>query len=48
MNDIMNENQLTIVKEYEIIKPLIHKIDSMIDNCISDYHKKHLQIIEYK
>ena len=29
----MNENQLTIVKKYEIIKPLIHKKDSENDNC---------------
>ena len=48
MNGIMNENQLTIVKEYEIIEPLIHKIDSMIDNCISDCHNKYFQIFEYK
>ena len=33
MNAIMNKNQLTVVKEYEFDKPLIHKIDSIIDNC---------------
>ena len=34
----MNENQLTKVKQYETIKPLIHKIDSIIDNCTNDCH----------
>ena len=35
MNGIMNENQLTIVKYYEFDKPLIHNIDSLIDNRIA-------------
>ena len=42
MNGIMNENQLTFVKEYEFDKPLIHMIDSIIDNCIRDCHRKNL------
>ena len=29
----MDENQLTILKKYEIIKPLFHKMDAIIDNC---------------
>ena len=37
----MNENQLTIVREYEYFKPLIQMIDSMIDiyyrGCHNDY-----------
>ena len=33
MNGIMNTNQLTIVKEYELSKPFIHKIDSINDEC---------------
>ena len=33
---ILNENQLTIVKEYEVDKPLNHKIDSIIDKCMRD------------
>ena len=41
----MNENQLTIVKEYEIDKPLIQKIDSMIDKCYRDCHKKYFLIL---
>ena len=44
----MNENQLTIVKEYEYYKPDIHKIDSLIDNCIRDCHNKYFHTFEYK
>ena len=36
MNGMMNDNQLTIVKEYEFDNPLIQKIDSIIDKCIRD------------
>ena len=32
MDNIVNENQLTIVKEIEFDKPLIQKVDSIIDN----------------
>ena len=32
----MNKTQLTIAKEYEFNKPLIHKIDSRFDNCSRD------------
>ena len=35
----MNENQLTVVEEYEFKNPLIQKIDSLIDNSIRDSHK---------
>ena len=40
MNGIMNENQLTIVKEYEFKNPLIQTIDSLIDISIRDCHNK--------
>ena len=30
----MNENQLTIVREYELDKPLIQKIDFIIDTLL--------------
>ena len=33
MNGLMNENQLTVVKEFEFDEPLIQKIGSLIDNC---------------
>ena len=48
MNGIMNENQLTIVKEYEFDKPLIQKIDSVIDNCYGDCYSKYYRTFEYK
>ena len=47
MNGIMNENQLTIVKEYEINNPLIQKIDSLIDNSIRDCHHKYFHTFDY-
>ena len=40
MDGIRNKNQLTIVKEYKFDKPLIHKIDSPIDNSIRECHLK--------
>ena len=45
MNGIMNEN--VIVKEFEFIKPLIHKIDSIIDNCCRVCHNKYFHTFEY-
>ena len=44
----MNENQLTIVKEYEFDKPLIQKIDSIIDNCYRDCYSKYYHTFENK
>ena len=38
MNGIKNEN--IIVEEYEFNKPLIQKIDSLIDNSRRDCHRK--------
>ena len=43
----MNKNQLTIVKEYKFDNPLIHKIDSIIENCYRDRHNKYFHSIEY-
>ena len=48
MNGILNENQLTIVKDYEFDKPLNHKIDSIIDNCNRDCQNKDFHTFEYK
>ena len=39
MNGIMNENQLVFVKENKFEKPLVHKIDSIIDKCYRGCHK---------
>ena len=47
MNGILNENQLTIVKEYEVNNPLIQKIDSLIDNSIRDCHNKYFHTFDH-
>ena len=44
----MNGKQLAVVKKYEIIKHFIHKIDSIIDNCIRDCHNKYFHTFEFK
>ena len=41
----MNENG--VVKEYEFNKLLIHKIDSIIDNCIRDCYHKYFNKFDY-
>ena len=41
----MNENIL--VKEYEFDKPLIQKIDSIIDDCIRDCHQKSFHTFDH-
>ena len=43
----MNQNQLTIVKEYEFENPLIQKIDSLIDNSIRDCHIKYFHTFDH-
>ena len=43
----MNENQLTIVKEYNFGKPIIHKIDSSIDNSFRDCFDKYFHTFKY-
>ena len=47
MDKIMNEYQLTIVKEYEFDKPPIQKIDSLIDNSIRDSHNKYFHTFDH-
>ena len=44
----MDENQLNILKDYEFDKPLIHKIDSIIDKSNRDCQNKNFQTLEYK
>ena len=41
----MNEN--AIAKEYEIIKPLIHKIVSILDSCTRDCHIKYFLTFDH-
>ena len=45
MNGITKEK--VIVKEYEFDKPLIQKIDSIIDNCIRDCHHKYFHTFDH-
>ena len=47
MDGIMNENQLTIVKNYEFDNPLIQRIDSLIDNSIRDCHHKYFHTFDH-
>ena len=47
MNGVTNENQLTIVEEFEFDQPFIHKIDSIIDKCIRGFHNKHFHTLEH-
>ena len=47
MDGIMNENQLTIVKDYEFDNPLIQRIDSLIDNSIRDCHDKYFHTFDH-
>ena len=48
MNGVVNQNQLTFVKEYEFDNPLIQKIDSLIDSSIRDSHHKCFHTFEYE
>ena len=41
MNGIMNGS--AFVKDFEFNKPLLHKIDSIIDNCIRDCNDNSFQ-----
>ena len=41
MNEIINENELFVVKEYEFENPLIQNINSIIDRCYRDCHYKY-------
>ena len=43
----MNENELYVVKEYNIDTPLFHKIDSIIDGCYRDCHNKCFHTFKY-
>ena len=39
MNGIINENQLSIVKEYDFDEPKFHKVDSIIDKVVTFEYK---------
>ena len=44
----MNENELYVVKENIFDNPLITKIDSIIDSCYRDCHKKNFHTFKYE
>ena len=39
----MNENEIYVVKEYKFDKPVITRIDSIIDSCYRVSHNKHFE-----
>ena len=47
MNGIINEKELTVVKEYEIKNPPIQNIDSIINECYKGCHHKYFHTFEY-
>ena len=47
MNGIMDENQSTVVKEYEFDNPPVQKIDSLIGNSIRDCHHKYFHTFDH-
>ena len=40
-------NEIVIVKEYEFDKPLIQKIDSIVDNSLSECHNKYFHTFDH-
>ena len=44
----MKENELCVVKEYKFDNPLITDVDSEIDKCFRDCHKKYFHNFENK
>ena len=44
----MNENELYVVKEYEINNPFITKIHSTIDSCYRACHKIYFHNFKYE
>ena len=46
--EIMNDNQLILVKVYVFHNPDIHKIEYIFDNSIWDCHKKYFHTFEYR
>ena len=47
MDGIMNNNQLTIVKEYNFDNPLIQNINSIISECYRDCHHKYFHTFDF-
>ena len=48
MDGLMNDNQLTVVKEYKFDKKDIHKIDYLLNDVIKHCRKNFFHTFEYK
>ena len=48
MNGIINENKLTVVKEYKFDKKDIHEIDYLLDDVIKFCSRNYFHTFEYK
>ena len=48
MNGVINENKLTVVKEYEFDKTVIHEIEYLLDDVIKPCRKNYFHTFEYK
>ena len=48
MIGIINENKLTVVKEYESYKTDIHEIDYLLDDVIKHCRKNYFHTLEYR
>ena len=48
MIGIIKENQLSIVKEYDLVEPKFHKVDSIIAKVVEDCHNIYFHTFEYK
>ena len=46
MDGLMNDNQLTVVKEYKFDKKDIHEIDYLIDDVIKHCRKNYFHTFE--
>ena len=46
MNVIMHKNQLTNVKEFEIINPPFYELDNILSQVIADCRDNHFDSIE--
>ena len=48
MNGVINENELTVVKENEFDKTDVHEIDYLLGDVIKDCRKNYFHTFEYK
>ena len=44
----MIENELYVVKKYKFDNPVITKVDSLIDSCYRDCHKKNFHTYKFE